>query len=152
MLFTVISTVATLMKIRYKPGIYHVELHSKTGKEPLAAVVCFSFFRQTQITAPTESFSDILGYTVIELKHITTKSTNQSRVHVFMYVNPTLTGRAKTKGCRCTPGHSSHALSREPIFLSVRAFSSSSTFEGPSRVILIQLCTVGSSTRILVSF
>ena len=50
------------MKIRYEPEIYHVELHSNTDKEPMASAVCFSFFfRQTQITARTESFSDILG-------------------------------------------------------------------------------------------
>ena len=36
----------------------------------------------TRITTRTESFSDILGYTVFELKHITKKSTNQIRVHV----------------------------------------------------------------------
>ena len=44
MLFTVIFSLTRLMKIRYKPEIYHVELHSNTDKEPMAPVVCFSFF------------------------------------------------------------------------------------------------------------
>ena len=42
--FIVISTAARLMKIRYEPEIYHVELHSNTDKEPMASAVCFSFF------------------------------------------------------------------------------------------------------------
>ena len=31
------------MKIKYKPEIYHVDLHSNTDKEPMASVACFSF-------------------------------------------------------------------------------------------------------------
>ena len=79
-----ISTVARLMKIRCrsKPRIYDMGLHNNTDKEPMAAIVSFSLFRQTQTIRRTESFSDILGYIVVELKHITKESTYQSRVHV----------------------------------------------------------------------
>ena len=78
-----ISTVARLMKVRCKPGKYHVELHSNTDKEPMVAVVCFSFFsgRLTPQQALKVSRTS-LGYIVVEFKHITTKSTNQSWVNV----------------------------------------------------------------------
>ena len=39
-----------------------------------------------------------------------------------MYANPNVIGRAKTKDCRMTPGHSSPPLSRPPIFLPLLAF------------------------------
>ena len=79
----VISTVAKLMKIRYKPEMYHVELHSNDDQEPMASVVCFSFFSgrlKSQQALNVSHTSWVIN--VVELKHITTKSTNESRVHV----------------------------------------------------------------------
>ena len=119
-----ISTVARLMKIRSKPRIYHIELHSNTDKEPMATVVCFSFFLgrlKSQHALKVSGTS--WGYTVIELN---ISQGNQPIRVGFVYANPTLIGRAKTKGCRSIPGH--------PFSFPSACFSSSSLFECSSRV------------------
>ena len=72
------------MKIRCwsKPGIYLVVLHNNSDKEPTAAIVCFRFSGRLKSQHALKVSRTSWGYTVVELKHITKKSTNQSRVHV----------------------------------------------------------------------
>ena len=40
-----IHHIARLMIKRYKPEIYHIELHRNTDKEPMVSAVCFCFFQ-----------------------------------------------------------------------------------------------------------
>ena len=72
------------MKIRCwsKPGIYLVVLHNNSDKEPTTAIVCFRFSGRLKSQHALKVSRTSRGYTVVELKHITKKSTNQSRVHV----------------------------------------------------------------------
>ena len=117
------------MKIRCwsKPGIYLV-LHNNSDKEPTTAIVCFCFSGRLKSQHALKVSRTSWGYTVVELKHITKKSTNQSRVHVR---EPKCDWPSKDKDCRMIPGHSSPPLSRPAIFLSVCAFF---PLECPSRV------------------
>ena len=72
------------MKIRCwsKPEIYLVVPHNNSDKEPTTAIVCFRFSGRLKSQHALKVSRTSLGYTVVELKHITKKSTNQSRVHV----------------------------------------------------------------------
>ena len=116
------------MKIRCwsKPGIYLVVLHNNSDKEPTTTIVCFRFSGRLKSQHALKVSRTSWGYTVVELKHITKKSTNQSRVHVR---EPKCDW--PSKDCRMIPGHSSPPLSRPAIFLSVCAFF---LLECPSRV------------------
>ena len=112
------------------PRKYHVVLHSNSDEEPTTAVVCFRFScrlkSQHALKVPRTSW----GYTVVQLKPITRKPTNQNRVYLR---EPNVIGRAKTKGCRMIPGHSSTPLFH-PFSCPSTRFSSTSTLECPSRV------------------
>ena len=109
------------------PRKYHVVLHSNSDEEPTTAVVCFLFScrlkSQHALKVPRTSW----GYTVVELKPITRESTNQSRAYLR---EPNMIGRAKTKGCRMIPGHSSTRLFH-PFSCPSARFSSTSTLECP---------------------
>ena len=72
------------MKIRCwsKPGIYLIVLHNNSDKEPTTAIVCFRFSGRLKSQHALKVSRTSWGYTVVELKHITKKSTNQSRVNV----------------------------------------------------------------------
>ena len=110
------------MKIRCwsKPGIYLVVLHNNSDKEPTTAITCFRFSGRLKSQHALKVSRTSWGYTVVELKHITKKSTNQSRVHV-----------RQPKCDWPSKDHSSPPLSRPAIFLSVCAFF---LLECPSRV------------------
>ena len=70
------------MKIRYIPGISYVELHCNIDKEPMASLglICFRFSYRFKSQHTLKVSPASWEYTVVELKHITTKPTNQSRV------------------------------------------------------------------------
>ena len=72
------------MKIRCwsKPGIYLVVLQNNSDKELTTAIVCFRFSGRLKSQHALKVSRTSWGYTVVELKHTTKKSTNQSRVHV----------------------------------------------------------------------
>ena len=118
------STVVRLMKIRSwsKPGIYHVVLHSNTNKELTTAVVCFRFSCRLK----SQHALKVPGGILLLNENISQR--NQPIRVGFMYANPNVIGRAKTKDCRMIPGHSSPPLSRP--CLSAR-FSSTSMLECP---------------------
>ena len=72
------------MKIRCwsKSGMYHVVLHNNSDEEPTTAVFCFRFSDRLKSQHALKVSQTSWGYTVVEIKHITKKSTNQGRVHV----------------------------------------------------------------------
>ena len=57
-------------------------LHNNSDKEPTTVVVCFRFSGRLKLQHALKVSRTSWGYTVVELKHITKKSTNQSRVRV----------------------------------------------------------------------
>ena len=63
-------------------GIYLLVLHNNSDKESTTAIVCFSLSGRLKSQHALKVSRTSWGYTVVELKHITKKSTNQSRVHV----------------------------------------------------------------------
>ena len=57
-------------------------LHNNFDKEPTTVVSCFRFSGRFKLQHALKVSRTSRGYTVVELKHITKKSTNQSRVRV----------------------------------------------------------------------
>ena len=117
------------MKIRCwsKPEIHLVVLHNNSDKEPTTAIVCFRFSGRLKSQHALKVSRTSLGYTVVELKHITKQSTNQSRVHVS---EPKCDWTSKDKGL----SHDSRAFfssfSSSHFLVCLRVFPVRMPFQG----------------------
>ena len=96
-------------------------MHNNSDKEPTTVAVCFRFSGGLKLQHALKVSQTSWGYTVVELKHITKKSTNQSRVRVR---EPKCDWPSKDKGLShdsraffSSSFSSSHFLVRLRVFL-----------------------------------